>query len=66
MLSLMGLNHGDKMRRKDRVLEQGLISAYTIKALDNAINSIAEMKWGKFEEERKRIGDLISGLVEEK
>ena len=54
------------MRRKDRVLEQGLISAYTIKALDNAINSIAEMKWGKFEEERKRIGDLISGLVEEK
>ena len=43
-----------------RVFEQGLISAFTLKYLDNIINSIAEGNMHKFKTEVDRMNSIIS------
>ena len=52
-------------RKEARALEQSLIAAYTIGALNNAINSIAESKWDDFTYEFERANSLISGLYDD-
>jgi hypothetical protein len=47
-----------------RALEQTLITAYTLDALDNAINSIAEAKWGNFADQMERVENLISSTYD--
>jgi len=51
-----GLNHDES-----RVLEQALICTYTLKELNNVINSIAQGKWGdaRFNASIKRIESLL-------
>ena len=44
---------------QSRALEQTIITAYTLKELNNAINSIATGKWGKFLKEFETIQSLI-------
>jgi len=44
-----------------RVLEQALISAFTLDALANMINSIAPHKWGEFNAQFQRMQKLLSG-----
>ena len=46
-----------------RALEQLLISAYTLDALCNSINSIAERNWSKFEYEFERVQTLWSDYI---
>jgi hypothetical protein len=48
---------------ESRTLEQTLITAYTLDALNNSINSIAEGKWGNFVYEFNRANRLISGYI---
>ena len=50
-------------RQEARAMEQSLISAYTMEALDNQMNSIAKARWGEFVEEFKRAENLMSGLI---
>jgi hypothetical protein len=50
-----GLNREDA-----RALEQALIVAFTIEALDNKINSIAQANWDRFSDEFRRIQLLLS------
>jgi len=50
-------------RNEARALEQCLITAYTIDALKNKINSIAEGRWGEFQSEFARTTSLLSGFV---
>ena len=52
-----GITHDES-----RVLEQGLICAYTLEALNNSINSIARNNWNKFDYEVARIPTLLGGL----
>ena len=48
-------------RNEARALEQALITAYTLEALNNMINSIAPSKWENFTYEFSRANSLISG-----
>ena len=53
------------LSRKDaRALEQILISAYTLDALDNAINSVSYKNWGQFLSEYKRMMQLLSSYYD--
>ncbi|MCL2678877.1 MAG: RHS repeat-associated core domain-containing protein [Dehalococcoidia bacterium] len=51
-----GMTHNEA-----RALEQALITAYTLEALANMINSISPSKWSNFKDEFARAGSLISG-----
>ena len=44
---------------ESRALEQILIVAFSLEALNNVINSIAEMKWDQFLEEFNRMCTLV-------
>lgn len=47
-------------RADARALEQALITAFTLQALENMINSIAMKNWGKFTDSFGRVTTLIS------
>ena len=47
-----------------RALEQALITAFTLDALNNIYNSIAKAKWDQFSEEIMRIEKLWSSALE--
>ena len=49
---------------ESRALEQALITAYTLEALANMINSISPSKWADFTHEFERAGSLISGAFD--
>lgn len=51
-------------RADARALEQALINAYTLEALENMINSIAWENWGKFTDSFGRVTTLISSNFE--
>jgi hypothetical protein len=48
-----------------RALEQALITAFTLDALKNTINSISPNKWEKFKEEFERVNNLTSSYFDD-
>jgi len=52
--------HTNMLLEEARVLEQALISAFTLDALTNMMNSIAPHRWGEFMAEFERIQLLLS------
>jgi len=46
-------------------MEQTLIIAYGLQALDNCINSIIYNKWGKFVKEFNRAASILSSAYDD-
>lgn len=55
-----GMTHNES-----RALEQTLITAYTLEALGNSINSIAEKNLKNFTYEMERVGTLMSSYIDD-
>ena len=51
--------------RQARAMEQTLIIAYGLQALNNCINSIRDKKWGKFVKEFNRAASILSSAYDD-
>lgn len=51
-------------KAQSRALEQTLITAYSLKTLDNMINSISPRKWKNFKSEYKQMRSLIQSWID--
>ena len=51
-------------RKEARAMEQTIITAYTLKYLNNSINSISKKRWGNFQVEFNRVASLMQSWVD--